>query len=61
MLGYNTNSKDKADILGICINSLSGFLLDLGLLLPGHADLGASASYELLDPCSDLKCNVIST
>jgi len=60
MLGYNTNNKDKADILGICINSLSGFLLDLGLLLPGHADLGASASYELLDPCSDLKYNIIS-
>jgi hypothetical protein len=35
-------------------------LLDLGLLLPGHADLGASASYELLDPCSYLKYNVIS-
>jgi hypothetical protein len=35
-------------------------LLDLGLLLPGHADLGVSASYELLDPCSDLKYNVIS-
>jgi hypothetical protein len=60
MFSYNTNNKDNADIIGICINSLSRFLLDLGLLLPGHADLGASASYELLDPCSDLKENVIS-
>jgi len=60
MFGCNTNSKDNADILEICLNSLSGFSLDLGLLLPGHADLGAGASYELLDPCSDLKYNVIS-
>ena len=57
---YNTNSKDKADILGIYINLLSGFLPDPGLPLPGHVDLGANASYELLDPYSDLKYIVIS-
>jgi hypothetical protein len=39
----------------VCEYSLSGFLLDLGQPLLGHVDLGASASYELLDLCSDLK------
>jgi hypothetical protein len=40
-------------------NLLSGFLLDLYQPLPGLVGLGATAFYELLDLCSDLKIQII--